>query len=107
MSSAFTAWQGEGEDEKGRFFVNLLHQSKFWPKESCKMERMEEFAGELKQGEHLLSFDVTACYRHVNLHPLMLKYFMFSYAGVTYRCLALPFGWARSRCTLRISCVRS
>lgn len=93
VSSAFTIWQGEGEDRKGRFVVNFSRQSKFWKKGSVRMERMEEFAGELRQGEKLISFDIQAGYRHVHLHPLMLNFFLFSYGGKTYRCLALPFGW--------------
>lgn len=94
LSSAFNAWQWEDEDGKGRFVVNLSRQGKFLPEGSCRMDRMVEFSGELKQGERLLSFDVTAGYGHVHLHPLMLGYFIFSYAGVTYRCLELSF-WLR------------
>ena len=32
ISSAFTVWQGEGEDRKGRFVINFKRQSKHWPK---------------------------------------------------------------------------
>lgn len=96
LSSAFTVWQGEGKDRKGRFVVNFSRQSKFWPKGSMRMERLEEFSDELHQGESLISFDLTAGYRHVHLHPSMLNFFVFWYAGRTYRCLALPFGWGRS-----------
>lgn len=96
ISSAFTIWQGEEDDRKGRFVVNFSRQSKFWPKGSVKMERLEEFSDELRRGESLLSFDLAAGYRHIHLHPLMLDFFVFRYGGRTYRCLALPFGWGRS-----------
>ena len=96
ISSAFTLWQGESEDRKGRFVNNFSRQSKFWSKGSVKMERMEEFASEIHLGERLISFDLTAGYRHVHLHPLMWDFFVFEYGGETYQCLALPFGWGRS-----------
>ena len=96
ISSAFTVWQGDPGARKGRFVVNLSRQSKFWAKGSVKMERLEEFTDELEEGERLISFDLVAGYRHVHLHPLMLNYFLFAYAGRVYRCLALPFGWGRS-----------
>ena len=96
VSSAFTVWQGDGVSRKGRFVVNFSRQSKFWGKGSVRMERLEEFGDELVEGERLISFDLVAGYRHVHLHPLMLNYFLFSYVGRVYRCLALPFGWGRS-----------
>ena len=96
ISSAFTIWQGEDGDRKGRFVVNFSRQSKFWPKGSVKMERLEEFSDELHRGESLLSFDLAVGYRHVHLHPAMLDFFVFRYGGRTFRCLALPFGWGRS-----------
>lgn len=40
VSSAFVVWQGDGEDRKGRFVVNLARQSKHWPKGSVKMETL-------------------------------------------------------------------
>ena len=92
VSSAFTLWQGEGEDRKGRFVNNFLRQSKFWTKGSVNVEKMEEFAAEIHLGERLISFDLSAGYRHVHLHPLMWDYFAFEYGGKTYRCLDLPFG---------------
>ena len=98
ISSAFTVWQGDPGSRKGRFVVNLSRQSKFWGKGSVRMERLEEFADEIVEGERLISFDLAAGYRHVHLHPLMLDFFLFSYAGQVYRCLALPFGWGRSAC---------
>lgn len=96
ISSAFTIWQGDPGSRKGRFVLNFSRQSKFWGKGSVRMERLEEFADEIVEGERLLSFDLAAGYRHVHLHPLMWDYFLFSYAGQVYRCLALPFGWGRS-----------
>ena len=96
LSSAFTVWQGEGEERKGRFVVNFSVQSKFWPKGLVRMERLEEFSDEIHQGENLVSFDLAAGYRHLHLHPAMLDFFAFRYGGRAYRCLALPFGWGRS-----------
>ena len=96
ISSAFTVWQGDRDSRKGRFVVNFSRQSKFWGKGSVRMERLEEFSDELVESERLISFDLVAGYRHVHLHPLMLNFFLFSYAGRVYRCLALPFGWGRS-----------
>lgn len=70
VSSAFTLWQGEGEERKGRFVVNFSVQSNFWEKESVRTDRMEEFASEMREVDRLLSFDLTAGYRHVRLNPL-------------------------------------
>lgn len=73
LSSAFTVWQGEGEDREGRFVVNISLQSKFWPKGSVKMERLEAFSDEIHPEESLISFDLEAGYRHIFLHPAMLN----------------------------------
>lgn len=48
VSSAFTIWQGEGEDLKGRFVVNFSRQSKMWERGPVKMESMEECASEIR-----------------------------------------------------------
>ena len=96
ISSAFTVWQGDDGDRKGRFVVNFSRQSKFWTKGSVQMEKLVQFSDELRRGESLISFDLAAGYRHVFLHPAMLDFFVFSYGGRTFRCLALPFGWGRS-----------
>lgn len=71
VSSAFTLWQGEGDEKKGRFVVNFSIHGKFLKKGSFKTERMEAFASDLKECERLISFNFTAGYRHVHLHPLM------------------------------------
>lgn len=97
ISSAFVVWQ-EQEDgqQKGRFVVNLCKQSKHWKKGSVKMESLPEFAMSVQKGDHFISMDIKAGYRHFRLHPLMRDWFIFRYAGKYYRCLALPFGWGRS-----------
>lgn len=56
------------------------------------MVKMEKVALELKNGDHLLSFDLTAGYRHVKFHTLMLNYVLFRYGGSTHRCLAVKRG---------------
>ena len=96
VSSAFWVWQGEGVDRKGRFVVNLARQSKHWEKGSVRMETLPGFALDLKEGDHLMSWDIKSGYRHFALHPCMQNYFLFHYAGRYYRCRALPFGWGRS-----------
>lgn len=93
ISSAFTLWQGEGDERKNGFGVNFSKQSKFWDHKPLRMESAAGFATELKKGERLLSFDLSAGYRHIHLHLDRYSLFLFSYEGRTYRCLALPFGW--------------
>lgn len=44
VGSAFTLWQGDGAERKGRFVVNFSIKRKFWERGSVKMERMDEFA---------------------------------------------------------------
>lgn len=39
-----------------------------------------------------LGFDLKAGHRYVHLHPLMQKFVVLHYAGVTYRFLALQRG---------------
>lgn len=95
-SSAFTVWQGEGEERKGRFVLNFHRQSKHWCKGSIKMETVPSFSLEMERGDMMLSFDVKAGYRHFFLHPDMRDFFLFHYAGRYFRCIALPFGWGRS-----------
>jgi hypothetical protein len=95
-SSAFTHWQGKGEERKPRLVVNFYRQSKFWRKHGLRMETAGGFMELLKEGDRLLSFDVKAGYRHQRLHPTMLDHFVFSYEGAYYRCLALPFRWGPS-----------
>lgn len=73
--------------------MKLSRKSKFCPKGSCKTDRLEDFAAELKKGERLLSFDLTDVYRRVNLHLMMLDIFLLSHSGVTYRFLSFPLGW--------------
>jgi hypothetical protein len=96
VSSAFTVWQGEGIDRKGRFVVNFSRQSQHWPKGSIKMETLPCLGLSLQRGYHLMSWDIKSGYRHFYLHPRMRNYFVFRYSGRYYRCMALPFGWGRS-----------
>lgn len=91
VSSEFTLWPSEGAARKGSFFSNFLIPSKFW--RSVKIERMEEFALEFQKGDRLISFDLTAGYGHVHLHPLMHDYFLFRYAEATYRFFSLQWVW--------------
>ena len=95
VSLAFTVWQGEGLDRKGRFVVNFKRQSKHWPRGSVKMETITAFAVDLQRDDQLMSWDIQSGYRHFYLHPAMRDMFMFRYDSRYYRCIALPFGWGR------------
>lgn len=96
VSSSFVVWQEGAEGRKGRFVVNLSKQSKHWPKGSVRMETLPEYALELEHGDHMVSFDIKAGYRHFRLAPKMRNWFLFRYEDKYYRCVALPFGWGRS-----------
>ena len=96
ISSAFVAWAGEGEDERGRFVLNFHAQSKHWPRGSVKMETIPTFAMEVEREDVLFSFDIESGYHHFYLHPDMRDFFLFHYQGQYYRCIALPFRWGRS-----------
>ena len=71
ISSSFVAWQGHGDEKKGRFIINLHKQSKHWDKGSIKMKKIPSFALELEKGDQMLSFDIKSGYRHMYLHPDM------------------------------------
>ena len=71
ISSSFIAWQGHGEEKKGRFIINLHKKSNHWAKGSMKMEKIPSFELELEKGDHMLSFDIKSGYRHMYLHPDM------------------------------------
>ena len=96
VSSAFTTWQGDGADRRGRFVINLHRQSKHWPYRGVKMETMSSFSVELEQDDYLMSWDIRSGYRHLRLHQDMRDFFLFRYAGEFYRCVALPFCWGPS-----------
>lgn len=97
VSSAFVHWEGatKSEGKKGRFVQDFHLQSKQWEKKGTRMEKKEEFAL-FRKGDHLLSFDVRAGYRHFSLHEDMRNVFLFQYDGRYFRCKALSFGWGRS-----------
>jgi hypothetical protein len=92
ISSSFVVWQEGAEGRKGRFVVNLSKHSKHWPKGSVRMENLPEYALELEHGDHMVSFDIKAGYRHFRLAPKMRNWFIFRYENKYYRCIALPFG---------------
>lgn len=71
VSSSFVVWQGEGQDRKGRFVINLHHQSKHWERGSIRMETLPSFSLELEKDDYLFSFDIMSGYRHFFLHPDM------------------------------------
>ena len=96
VSSAFTVWQGEGDDRRGGFVINFKRQSRHWPKGSIKMETLQSFATQLQGGDTLMFWDIKSGYRHFYLHPRMREFFIFRYDFVFYRCIALPFGWGQS-----------
>lgn len=96
ISSAFTIWQDIPEGRKGRFVVNLSEQSKHWKKVTIRMESLPEFAMQIQQVDHFISFDLKKGYRHFRLHPDKWDWFIFRYKGRYYQCAALPFGWGRS-----------
>ena len=58
VSSAFTVWQREGAERKGRFVVNLKRQRKHWPRGSVKMETITGFALNLQKDDYLMSWDI-------------------------------------------------
>ena len=92
VSSAFTVWQGEGAERKGRFVVNLKRQSKHWPRGSVKIETIKGVTLDLQKNDYLMSWDIQSDYRHFYLYLSMRDMFMFRYGEKYYRCLALPFG---------------
>lgn len=92
VSSAFIDWKSRKE----RFIINLKDQSRHWEKRSVVMETLPYFAGQLKKGDHLLSFDWKEGYRHFRLHPKMWNWFIFRYNQKYYRCISLPFEWTWS-----------
>ena len=98
VSNAFVVWEERDgpSSRKGRFVVNLSEQSKHWPKGSIRMETMTSFSLQVREGDHMVSFDIRSGYRHFRLAPKMRNYFLFRYQGKYYRCVALPFGWGRS-----------
>jgi Reverse transcriptase (RNA-dependent DNA polymerase) len=96
VSSSFLVWQDGSDGRKGRFIVNLAKQSKHWEKGSVRMETLPAYALELQEGDHMISFEIQSGYRHFRLAPRMRDMFTFHYAGRYVRCIALPFGWARS-----------
>jgi hypothetical protein len=96
ISSTFTVWQDSAEGRKGRFVVNLSQQLKHWPKRSIRMESLTSFGLDLRQGDHMISFDIQSGYRHFRMAPSMRNFFLFHPSGRHCRCLALPFGWGRS-----------
>lgn len=50
----------------------------------------------LKNGDHLITFEIKRFYRHMYLHPDVRDFFKFRYAERVYRYLAMPFWWERS-----------
>lgn len=96
VASSFMHWQGVGEERKGRFVQNFSEITEWWDGPSVRMERPAEFAAQIECGDHFISFDVKAGYRHFFLHPSIRNYFLFHYGGRYFRCIALPMGWTRS-----------
>jgi hypothetical protein len=92
VSSAFTVWQGEEAERKGRFVINFARQSRHWQKGSVKMETLPGFALDLVRNDVLMSWDVKSGYRNFYRHPRMRDDFLFHCGGRFYRCVALPFG---------------
>ncbi len=64
VSSAFVHWHEGADGPKGRFCINFHKQSKHWAKGTVRMETMPAFALDLQKGDHMLSFDIKAGYRH-------------------------------------------
>jgi hypothetical protein len=93
---SFVVWQGDGIERKARLALNFKEQSGNWLRGSVRMESLESFAEELRQGDRLIAFDVKSGYHHFGLHPAMRDWFLFRYENKCYRCIALPFGWGRS-----------
>lgn len=49
------------------------------------METKETFAGLLREGDRILSFDVRGGYRHFSLHEDMRDFFLFKYDRCYFR----------------------
>lgn len=96
ISSAFTHWEERDRVRQGRFVQSFKRLSTWWKGASVRMESVPEFASTLKQGDHLISFDIKSGYRHFYLHKEVRNFFLFKYDGRYFRCIALPFGWSRS-----------
>ena len=60
------------------------------------METLASFSVVVEPGDHLMSWEFMSGYRHLCLHQDMMDFFLFSYDGEYYRCVALPFGWGPS-----------
>lgn len=81
VSSSFTMWQREGDEREGRFVMNLPRRSKFGTRKPLKMKRPEDFTTERKKWDLHLSFELTAGYRHVHLHPRVYDNICFPVRG--------------------------
>lgn len=92
VRSAFVVWDGESQERKGRFDTNFSRQSMQWEKKTLKMDRIDEFGTSLRQGDHLIGWDLVVGYRHVHFHPKMIEFFCFIFDGIRCQFLALPFG---------------
>ena len=90
--SSFVVWQDGPEGRKGQFILNLVLQSKKWPKGTVKMDSIAQFAMNLRKGDYLLSMDIAKGYQHFRLHPTMPDWFLFRWEGRYYQFVALPFG---------------
>lgn len=86
----------KGGRHEGRFIANLSVQSKYWKKGPVRLDSLPEFALEIRQGDHFLSFDMYKGYRHFQLAPAMRDWFIFRYGHRYFQRIALPFGWGRS-----------
>lgn len=62
-----------------------------------RLETIQSFEKQVEQGETFMSWDFKGGYRNFYFHPDMRKYFLFTYNGEYFCCIALPFGWGRHR----------
>lgn len=81
ISSAFVAWSGESEDEKGQFLLPFHAHIKHWPRGSVKMETIPTFAMDMKNEDTFLSFDIESGSHQFYFYSDMRDYFLFHCQG--------------------------
>ena len=82
--------------KKYRMIIDMRAPNEFYHKRPFKLENLRTMGFMVKPGEFMFSLDLEDGYHHVLMHESIRHITVFSFEGVLYECVTMPFGWRLS-----------
>ena len=80
----------KGTEGKFRLKINMRYVNEYLVKKKFKFDGLKDLLDLAEKGDHVVSFDLTSGYYHVEMHPCTRTYTGFEWKGITAFLLDSP-----------------